>query len=281
MRRADRLFELIRLLRRARKAITAVQLAEALEVAPRTIYRDIAALMAMRVPIDGAAGVGYIMRPGYDLPPLMFDREEVEAVAVGLQLLNRTGDQDLQAAARRVAAKIAGVLPELRADELDDGRFVVSDFGTPAAADMGVLRSAVRDNRRLALVYRDERERLTERTCLPLAVIYYIEVTVLAAWCELRNDFRHFRADRIVACHETGDGFADLAPAVATRLACRTGHALRESRGFLLLRIGVTDEDGVSPDRWIAVMTQVSIHHPMSTALALDAYRLPHALPAW
>ena len=107
VRRADRLFELVHLLRRARNAITAAQLAEALEVSPRTIYRDIAALMAMRMPIDGAAGVGYIMRPGYDLPPLMFDREEVKAVAVGLQLVNRTGDQDLQAAARRVAAKIA------------------------------------------------------------------------------------------------------------------------------------------------------------------------------
>ena len=175
-------------------------------------YRDIAALMAMGVPIDGAAGVGYIMRPGYDLPPLMFDREEVEAVAVGLQLLTRTGDQDLQVAARRVAAKIAGVLPELRADELDDGRFVVSGFGAPTAADMGMLRCAVRNHRRLAIVYRDEREQLTERTCLPLAVIYYIEVTVLAAWCELRDDFRHFRADRIVTCHETGDGFADLSP---------------------------------------------------------------------
>ena len=211
MRRADRLFELIHLLRRARRAITAAQLAETLEVAPRTIYRDIAALMAMGVPIDGAAGVGYIMRPGYDLPPLMFDREEVEAVAVGLQLLTRTGDRDLQVAARRVAAKVAAVLPELRADELDDGRFVVSGFGAPTAADMGVLRCAVRDHRRLALVYRDEREQLTERTCLPLAVVYYIEVTVLAAWCELRDDFRHFRADRIVACHETGDGFADQA----------------------------------------------------------------------
>ena len=259
MRRADRLFELIHLLRRARKAITAVQLAEALEVAPRTIYRDIAALMAMRVPIDGAAGVGYIMRPGYDLPPLMFDREEVEAVAVGLQLLNRTGDQDLQAAARRVAAKIAGVLPELRADELDDGRFVVSDFGTPAAADMGMLRSAVRDNRRLALVYRDERDRLTERTCLPLAVIYYIEVTVLAAWCELRDDFRHFRADRIVACHETGDSFADLAPHVATRLACPTGHALS------------------GPGRRIARQRRAHRHHQprhlllMPAGIALDA----------
>lgn len=211
MRRADRLFELIHLLRRARKAVTAARLAETLEVSPRTIYRDVAALMAMRVPIEGAAGVGYIMRPGYDLSPLMFDREEVEAVAVGLQLLNRTGDRDLQAAARRVAAKIADVLPEPRADELDDGRFVVSGFGAPSAAEMGMLRSAVRDSHRLALVYRDERERLTERTCLPLAVIYYIEVTVLAAWCELRDDFRHFRADRIVSCQETGDSFADTA----------------------------------------------------------------------
>ena len=94
--------------------------------------------------------------------------------------------------------------------ELDDGRFVVSGFGAPTAADMGMLRCAVRDHRRLAIVYRGERERLTDRTCLPLAIIYYIEVTVLAGWCELREDLRHFRADRIVACHETGDGSADL-----------------------------------------------------------------------
>ena len=152
MRRAPRLFELIQLLRRGRRAITAAQLAEALEVTPGTVYRDIAALKSTGVPIDGAAGVGYILRPGYDLPPLMFDREEVEAVAVGLQLLNRTGDRDLQSAARRVAAKIASLLPELRADELDDGRFVVSGFGVPAAADMGMLRTAVHDNSRLSLV---------------------------------------------------------------------------------------------------------------------------------
>ena len=231
MRRADRLFELIHLLRRARRATTAAQLAETLEVAPRTVYRDVAALMAMGVPIDGAAGVGYIMRPGFDLPPLMFDREEVEAVAVGLQLVSRTGDQDLQAAARRVAGKIASVLPELRADELDDGRFVVSAYDTPAVADMGLLRSAVRDNRRLALVYRDERERVTERTCLPLAVIYYIEVTVLAAWCELRDDFRHFRADRIVACRETGDSFADLASQLRRDWRARRGLPVQDRDG--------------------------------------------------
>ena len=100
---------------------------------------------------------------------------------------------------------------------------MVSGFGTPAAADMGMLRSAVRDNRRLALAYRDERERLTERTCLPLAVIYYIEVTVLAAWCELRDDFRHLRADRIVACRETGDSFADMAPQLRRDWRARRG----------------------------------------------------------
>ena len=121
------------------------------------------------------------------------------------------------------ATKVANVLPELRADELDDGRFVVSGFGSPTVAAMGMLRSAVRDNRRLALVYRDERERVTERTCLPLAVIYYIEVTVLAASCELRDDFRHFRADRIVTCHETGDSFADLAPQLQRDWGARRG----------------------------------------------------------
>ena len=231
MGRTDRLFELILLLRRARRAVTAAQLAEALDVAPRTIYRDVATLMAMRVPIDGEAGVGYIMRSGYDLPPLMLDREEVEAVAVGVQLLNRTGDRDLQSAARRVAAKIAGVLPEPRGDEMDDGRFVVSDFGTPAAANMGMLRSAVRESRRLSLLYRDGQGQLTERTCLPIAVIYYTEVTVLAAWCELRNDFRHFRADRILECHESGDSFADSAPQLRRDWHSRQGLADRDQGG--------------------------------------------------
>ena len=243
MRRADRLFELIQLLRRARKAVTAAQLAEKLEVAPRTIYRDVAVLMAMRVPIDGAAGVGYIMRPGYDLPPLMFDREEVEAIAVGLQLLGRIGDKGLLAAGRRAGAKIAGILPEWREDELDDGRFVVSDFGTPASAGMDGLRAAVRNTRRLVLTYRDEQGRMTERTCLPLVVIYYMEVTVLAAWCELREDFRHFRADRIVTCHETGDSFARQAPRLR-----RGWHARdRRVRPVSRERVRLSAVSGASP----------------------------------
>ena len=213
MRRTNRLFELIQILRRASSSVTATQLAERLEVTPRTIYRDIAALMAMRVPIEGAAGVGYIMRPGYDLPPLMFDREEIEAIVVGLDLLHRTGDKGLQAAARRVTAKVADVLPDSIDKDLDHGRFVVSRFGAaaPQGVGMSLLRGAIRDDARLRLTYRDETGRETERTVLPLAVIYYTEATVLAAWCEMRQDFRHFRADRIVTCDDTGESFRDRA----------------------------------------------------------------------
>jgi len=213
MRRADRLFELIQILRRARTTLTAAQLAERLEVTPRTVYRDMAALIAMRVPVEGAAGVGYIMRPGYDLPPLMFDHEEIEAIVVGLELLRRTGDKGLQAAAKRVTAKIADVLPDPREADMADGRFVVSRFGAPdpGAADMGMLRAAVRGDRQLAIDYRDEKGDASHRTVLPLAVIYYTEVTVLAAWCELRQGFRHFRADRIITCQETGETFSDRA----------------------------------------------------------------------
>ena len=213
MRRANRLFELIQILRRSRSSVTANQLAERLEVTPRTIYRDVASLMAMRVPIEGAAGVGYIMRPGYDLPPLMFDREEIEAIVVGLNLLHRTGDKGLQVAAQRVTAKVAEVLPDPIDSDLDDGRFVVSRFGAaaPQGVAMSLLRGAIRNDVCLRLTYRDEAGRETERTVLPLAVIYYTEATVLAAWCELRQDFRHFRADRIVACDDIGDSFRDRA----------------------------------------------------------------------
>jgi hypothetical protein len=122
-------------------------------------------------------------------------------------------DKGLQAAAKRVTAKIADVLPDPRGADMADGRFVVSRFGAPEpmAADMGMLRAAVRDDRQLAIDYRDEQGDATHRTVLPLAVIYYTEVTVLAAWCELRKGYRHFRADRIVACRETGETFIDQA----------------------------------------------------------------------
>lgn len=215
MRRADRLFEIIQILRSARRALTAHDLGERLEVSKRTVYRDIAALQAMRVPIEGEAGVGYVMRPGYDLPPLNFDIEETEAILVGLRLLVRTGDQHLQRAAARVVAKIdAGA---------DAGALQVVDWGAPAPSvvDTAMLRAAIRDERKLWLRYRDEAERETERVILPIAIVFYVEKVMIAAWCELRGDFRHFRADRALDCAFLDDFFGGRGEALRAEWTAR------------------------------------------------------------
>ncbi|MGB1311149.1 MAG: helix-turn-helix transcriptional regulator [Leucothrix sp.] len=193
MSKTDRLFEIIQILRSRNHSVTAEELAEELEVSKRTIYRDIQALQAMRTPIDGEAGVGYMMRSGYDLPAINFNANELEAIVVGLNLLARTGDKGLQQAARSVANKIEAVRE--KTDSL-----VVSDWGVelPNTVDVEQLRGAIRDEQKLRIHYRDEAGNESQRRVMPIAVVYYIEVVVLAAWCELREDFRHFRVDRIV-----------------------------------------------------------------------------------
>ena len=226
MSRSDRMFEIIQLLRAAGKPVTAQALAEALEVVPRTVYRDIAALQAMRVPIEGEAGIGYVMRRGFDLPPLMFTAEEVEAIVVGLSLLKRTGDVGLQAAAARVTAKIAEVLPAEGEVHLEDPPLYVSRWGSspPERVDLRLIRRAIREEEKLRIAYEDSTARRTERTVKPLAILYYIEVVVLTAWCELRQDFRHFRADRIASCQATGESFAGEGETL--RHLWREAHAL-------------------------------------------------------
>jgi len=212
MGRSNRLFEVIQLLRRAAKPLTAQQIAERLEVTKRTIYRDIVALQSMRIPIEGEAGIGYMMRRGFDLPPLMFDADEVEAIVVGLALLQRTGDRDLNLAAESVAAKIADVLPAEAGRAMQRKALTVSTWGTATTGlDMKSVRRAIREERKLQLGYIDGGRRSTVRTIKPIAIVYYVEVTVLAAWCELRNDFRHFRIDRIdslkpLTARFTGEG---------------------------------------------------------------------------
>jgi predicted DNA-binding transcriptional regulator YafY len=209
MARSDRLFDIIQLLRAAKRPVRAVDLAEALEVTERTIYRDIAALQGMRVPVEGAAGIGYVMRAGFDLPPLMFDAEEIEAIIVGMALLRRTGDKGLQAAAHKVSGKIAAVLPPDRSASLDATGLQVSRWGVATAfrIDLGAVRRAIRDERKLRIDYTDEHGRASSRSIRPIAIIYYIEVVVLAAWCEKRRGFRHFRADRITACQTLKEYF--------------------------------------------------------------------------
>jgi predicted DNA-binding transcriptional regulator YafY len=196
MRRADRLFDIIQLLRTASRPVTALTLAQELEVTQRTIYRDIATLQARRIPIEGAPGLGYVLRRGFDLPPLMFTNDEIDAIVVGARLLQRTGDIDLQEAAARVISKIEIVLPETLRAHLAAPTSLVSTRGAPAA-DLSLIREAIREEQKLRVEYVDEQGRQTTRLIWPFAVAYYVEATLIRAWCELRNDFRHFRADRI------------------------------------------------------------------------------------
>src|ERR1700758_2914183 len=131
MRRADRLFDIIQRLRTARGPMTAAALAEELEVTTRTVYRDVAALQARRVPIEGEAGIGYVLRRGFDLPPLMFTLDEIEAIAVGARLVARTGDAGLQDAAESVLSKVTVVLPDVLREQLSSAPIFVSESGAP------------------------------------------------------------------------------------------------------------------------------------------------------
>ena len=209
MRRTTRLFEVIQLLRVARKPVTAEAIATQLEVTKRTIYRDIASLQALSVPIYGEAGIGYVMRAGYDLPPLMLSIEEVEALVVALGLLERTGDKGLKGAAASIRAKVATVLPVATRQPIDRRSLYVPQWITPepVTVDLAAIRQAIRDERKLSLHYADAQGQATERIIRPIAIIYYVEVMHIAAWCELRQDFRSFRADRIVGYTLTEERF--------------------------------------------------------------------------
>lgn len=209
MRKASRLFEIIQILRLSSHPITALQMAERLEVSERSIYRDIAALQAMRVPIEGERGIGYILRPGFHLPPLMFSAEETEAIVLGMALNKRTGDRELGAASTRVLDKIAAALPAPLRQALSSRALHAwgSAIPTADAVDLGLVRRAIRDEEKLAIDYRDEQAKVTQRTIRPIALIYYSEAAVMVGWCELRQAIRNFRIDRTLTCAPTGQGF--------------------------------------------------------------------------
>ncbi len=228
MRRADRLFDIIQVLRTATRPVTAAALAVELEVAPRTVYRDIATLQARRVPIEGAPGLGYVLRRGFDLPPLMFTSEEIEAIVVAMRLLRRTGDVGLQDAAASVLSKIEVVLPVALRSHLAAPAALVSGHGapTPQVADLSMIRGAIRDERKLRIDYVDQHGQQSSRTIWPFAVAYYIEATLINAWCELRDDFRHFRADRVQALTVLDEGFPVPGRTLIARWLERFSHDL-------------------------------------------------------
>ena len=213
MTKSTRMFELIQILRAARRPVTADELAERLDVSARTVYRDIAALQAMRTPIEGEAGLGYVMRRGYDLPPLNFDQEELEALRVGLALLTRTGDSALVEAAGRIGKKI-----EALQEPVDWLKIAAPgaplDDPEKGCIPKSLLRSAIREERKIEITYRDEADAETVRILRPVALLYYQDCAVLAAWCELRRGFRCFRADRIWAWTLLDEGFPGEGPAL-------------------------------------------------------------------
>ena len=211
LRRADRLFDILRILRAAPQPVTAAAIANQLEVTARTIYRDVATLQARRIPIEGAAGIGYVLRRGFDLPPLMFTEDEAEAIAVAVRMLARTGDPGLQKAAESVLSKVTLVVPDPLRDYLNAAPVYVSKSGAPVPARRDLpetIRHAVRDGFKMRIGYEDGDGRRTERVIQPFAVAYYVEATLICAWCELRGGIRHFRTDRVTGAEVLDETFA-------------------------------------------------------------------------
>ena len=211
MRRADRLFQIVHVLRQRRTATTSAHLARRLGVSERTIYRDVRDLILAGTPIDGEAGVGYRLRPGFDLPPLMFDRDEIQALVLGARIVRQFGDAALARASDAILAKVSAVLPKDLAPLLSDTRlFVPGVVGAGKSADaLGLAREALVARRRLRVAYAAKDGRSTERTVRPLGIFLWGRTWTLAAWCELRQDFRNFRLDRVSDPAMLDEAFAD------------------------------------------------------------------------
>ena len=208
MRRAERLFRLVNELR-ARGVCRAEDLAAYFEISVRTVYRDIAHLQGSGLPIEGEAGVGYILRPGFDLPSMTFTFEQLDALAMGLSFVEAAGDTSLSQAAAEVRAKLQASLPEPDKRKLENAPLFASRRDGRAAPITKIVRQAIREAKALQLEYIDEKDNPSHRRVRPLAIWAFTDGWLFAGWCELRNDFRAFRIDRIAEIKETGDCFAD------------------------------------------------------------------------
>jgi predicted DNA-binding transcriptional regulator YafY len=209
MRRADRLFQIIQILRRSSRPVTARAIAEELEVSPRTVYRDVADLIGQRVPIRGEAGLGYILDDAFDMPPLMLTPDEIEAAVLGAQWVAGRGDPALAKAAHDLIAKITRVLPERLRPFIADPAIGTRPDGRQVrdAIDLARVREWIRSGRKIRIEYGDEKGERTRRVVWPVIVGFLEDTRMLAAWCELRQDFRHFRADRVIAAEFLDDHY--------------------------------------------------------------------------
>lgn len=209
MSRSERLLDLIQSLRRHRRPVRGSQLAAEHAVSLRTIYRDIQTLVAQGVPIEGEAGIGYVLRPGFSLPPLMFSSDEVEALLLGSGMVARAADPALAKAAQNALAKIAAVLPAVRGNEIEASGLLAGPI-KPAVidrVDLASLRSAIRAEQKIWIAYLDRDGAATQRWIWPIAITYCARIRLLAGWCELREGYRHFRTDRIAHLAELGERY--------------------------------------------------------------------------
>lgn len=204
MSRSERLLDLIQILRRHRRPVSGRTLAGEMGVSIRTLYRDIATLQGQGAPIEGEAGLGYVLKPGFMLPPLMFTDEEIEAVVLGSRWVAKQPDKRLSAAATDALAKIAAVLPDDLREDLDATALLVGPGAEATEGiDLGLVRLAIRNERKLGFLYRDGAGAQSKRMVWPFAIGFFDKVRVMVAWCETRQDFRHFRADRMSGLNAT------------------------------------------------------------------------------
>ena len=212
MRRADRLFRIVQLLRSGRLQ-TARSLAEKLQVSHRTIYRDVQDLQISGVPITGEAGVGYTLRRDFDIPPLMFDREEIAALVLGARMVEAWGGTQLTEAANRALRKIEAVLPPALRENIDDVLLYAPGFRAPEEVrrKLDQLHAAAQEQRVVLIAYTREDGEPSVRRLHPLALYFWGGVWTLTAWCEMRNDFRNFRVDRIQHAETLAEKFAPKA----------------------------------------------------------------------
>jgi len=201
MSRAQRLLELIQLLRSHRFPVTGQLLAEELGISLRSLYRDIATLQQQGASIVGEPGLGYVLKPGFMLPPLMFSEEEIEALVLGSRWVAERGDTHLAQAALNALQKIAAVLPEDLRLSLDTNTLLVGPDAKAPDIDtaLPLLRSAIRNERKILLNYRDGQGKVSQRMIWPFALGFFEHIRILIAWCEMRQEIRHFRTDRIVS----------------------------------------------------------------------------------
>lgn len=224
MARAQRLLNLIQALRQHRRPVAGAVLADDLGVSLRTIYRDIETLKGQGAHIEGEAGLGFVLRPGFMLPPLMFSEDEIEALVLGSRWVSERADGLLAKAARNVLAKIGTVLPDDLKAGIDDSGLLIGP-GEPIAARDGAvaaIRQAIRSERKVQVAYADKQGIATQRTIWPIALAFYDRVRVVVAWCELRDGYRHFRIDRIA----TLDCMAERYPRRRARLL-KEWHAIQ------------------------------------------------------